>query len=294
MRVLIVGADTPIGLALAQQLEQRGRPFDGLLKADCRWKGERQAKKALRRAECEFVVDTRLQAAADGGIRVHDIDVDRSRWLARASQTLKLPFAHLSAARVFAGDEGRAYREDDYPDGASSIAQLLIAAEAAVRDSCEQHVILRTGPIFAPQGINVVTHMLGQLRCGKGLKLSRRHQGGPIPVADGARVISAMLDQFGCGVSAWGIYHYCSSDITNCYEFAEVLLAAASQFEAFSDGAVQLSTDENEARVSCSLDCSKIKNTFAIKQQPWRVSVAGQVKRYYADPKNKESPIVEE
>jgi dTDP-4-dehydrorhamnose reductase len=107
-------------------------------------------------------------------------------------------------------------------------------------------------------------------------------------------VVSGMLDQFSCGLQAWGIYHYCSSDITNCYEFAEVLLAAASQYEEFSGEAVLATAEEAGVNiVSRNLDCSKIKDTFAIKQQPWRASVAGQVKQYYTEQSSKESSDVE-
>jgi dTDP-4-dehydrorhamnose reductase len=292
VRVLIIGADTPVGLALCQFLEQRGRDYVGLVRADCRWNSERQAKKGLRRSECDFAVDIRLQSAADGGIKVHDVDIERCLWLARASQTLKMPLMHLSAARVFAGLEGRAYREDDYPDGRSSIAQLLIRAETALRDNCEQHVILRTGPVFSPVGINVVTHMLGQLHAGGTLSLSRRQSGCPLAAEDAARVISGMLDQFSCGLQAWGIYHYCSSDSTNCFEFAEVLLAAASQYEEFSGEVVQLAADEAE-QVSRNLNCGKIKDTFAIKQQPWRATIVGHAKQYYSELDSRESGNVE-
>ena len=276
-------------MALVAYLEQRGTEYLGLVKAECRWKSERQAKKTLRRSDCDLTVDTRLQAASDGGIRIHDIDIDRSLWLARASQTLKIPFLLLSGARVFSGSEARDYREDDYPDGVSSISQLLIAAEAALRDNCEQHLILRTGPVFSPHGVNVVTHMLGQLHEGEVLKLSRRQQGCPLPADDAARVISGVIDQVSCGLQAWGIYHYSSPDVTNCYEFAEVLLAAASQYEDFSPDVVQLATDEDPEVVSRGLDCSKIRDTFAIKQQSWRVCVAGQVKQYYSELQSRET-----
>ena len=294
MRVLIIGADTPVGLSLVDYLTLRGTECTGLPKADCRWKSERQAKKSLRRSDCDFAVDTRLQAASDGAIRIHDTDIDRSLWLARASQTLKMPFIHLSCARVFAGGEERAYREDDYPDGESTIAQLLIAAEAALRDNCERHVILRTGPVFAPAGINVITFMLDQLREAGNLTLSRKQRGCPIAAEDAARVISGMVDQFGCGLENWGIYHYCSSDMTSCYEFAEVLLAAASQYQEFPEPGERLTAaEEDKTSTMRSLDCSKIKNTFAIKQQPWRASVAGYVKQYYAHVKTKENSGVE-
>lgn len=294
MRVLIIGADTPIGLALSDYLELRGRDFVSLAKSDCRWKSERQAKKSLRRGDCDIAVDTRMQAASDGGIRIHDIDVDRSLWLARASQAQKMPFMHLSCARVFSGGEDRPYFEEDYPDGESTIAGLLLAAETAVRDHCERHIILRTGPVFAPAGINVITHMLAQLHEGGSLTLSRQHRGCPIAVEDAARVISGMIDQFSCGLESWGIYHYCSADITSCYEFAEVLLAAASQYEEFPATDAQLCIDEEDAQPrSRSLDCNKIRNTFAIKQQPWRASIAGYVKQFYAEARFEESSGVE-
>jgi len=284
VHVLIIGADTPVGLALCQYLEERGSEYVGLLKADCRWKSERQAKKSLRRSNCDFVVDLRLQAAFDGGIRIHDIDVDRSLWMARACQTLKIPLMHLSSAQVFTGLEGRAYREDDYPDGSSSVSQVLISAESALRDNCEQHVILRTGPVFSSQGINVLTHMLTELQAGNPLILSRRESGYPQAAEDSARVISGMLDQFGCGLQAWGIYHYCSLDMTNCYEFAEVLLAAASQYQEFPVEAVQLAVDAVEVENAAhNLDCSRIKDTFAIKQQAWRTAIAGHAKHYFSE-----------
>lgn len=290
MRVLIIGSDTPVGQSLADILARRGREVVGLPRADCRWKSERQAKKSLRRSACDIAVDTRIQSAADGGIQVHDIDVDRCTWLARASQVLKLPYLHLSCARVFTGLGDRAYREDDPPDGQSTIAALLCRAETAVSERCEQHLILRMGPVFAPSGINVITHMLGQLGAGECLQLSQQQQGCPISTEDAVRVISGVLDQFSCGMQAWGIYHYCSPDITNCFEFAEVLVAAASQYRNLPAEAVQLLPTEPIITVR-DLDCSKIKNTFAIKQQPWRASVAGHVKQYYAGVARKETKV---
>lgn len=283
MKVLLIGSDTPTGQALCEYMDARGSDYSALTKSECRWKSERQAKKSLRRAECDFAVDLRLQAAADGGIRVHDVDIQRCIWLARASQTLKLPLMLLSCARIFEGTDSRGYREEEYPDGTSTIAGLLTAGESAVRDHCEKHVILRMGPVFAPTGINVLTHMLNELHEHGRLSLSRHRRGCPLPAEDAARVVSGMLDQYGCGLEAWGIFHYCSPDVTSCYEFAEVLLAAASQYTEFNedDPEILAAEDLREER-DWRLSCDKLRDTFAIKQQPWRVSVAAHVKQYYA------------
>lgn len=282
MRVLIIGSDTPVGRALQTFLLRRGRHVEALVLADCRWKSERQTKKALVRAACEFVVDTRIEAAADGGEEIHDLDLDRTRWIARSCQKNKIAHVYLSSARVFSGNLERLYSEEDYPDNEESLGELLFTAEQSIRDCCERHLILRLGPVFSAAGVNVLTYMLRQLIAGGSLLLENHLRGCPVAASDAARVVSGLLDQCSTGAESWGIYHYCSSEATNCYEFAEVLLASASQFSEFSAGVVELVRHEDpQPPLNRSLDCSKLRNTFAIKQNPWRGLIADTVKHYF-------------
>ena len=287
MRVLIIGSDTPVGQALRRLFTHREREFLGLKRSDCRWNRQRGAKKALRRADCDLAIDLRLQASADGGLRVHEIDVDRSRWLANAAEASGTALLALSCARVFSGAALRPYREDDPTDSTSSLGKLLISAETEVRRRCERHAVLRMGPVFAPTGINAITHMLNQINSGETLHLSKERRGSPVAVEDAAWVISALVDQYSCGVQAWGNFHYCSAGATNCHEFGEVLLAAASQFRDLNDEAAR----ERAApqAFNWELDCTRICNTFAVRQQPWRTSVIGQVKQFYAQQEESKS-----
>ena len=62
----------------------------------------------------------------------------------------------------------------------------------------------------------------------------------------------------------------------------EALLASASQFFEFSASAVQLEREPEGMRpLSRTLNCSKIRNTFAIRQVPWRSAIGDLVKHYY-------------
>ena len=61
------------------------------------------------------------------------------------------------------------------------------------------------------------------------------------------------------------------------------MLAAASQFSEFGSSAVQLEREpDGLAPLNRTLDCSKIRSTFAIKQVPWRSAIADIVKQYYS------------
>ena len=283
MRILIVGSDNSLGDALQDFLLSQGRHAITVLPREaCRWKSERQAKKSLRRADCDLVIDARIVAAADGGDTIRDLDIDRTFWLAKASHRSGVGYLYLSSSRVFSGNVERLYSEDDYPDNEETLGELLLRGESVVRDSCERHLILRLGPVFSHHNGNVMTQLLDQLVQGGTLLLESNMRGSPVLAGDAARVVSALADQLSTNADVWGIYHYCSSDVTNCYEFAEALLASASQFSQFSAAAVELEKhSESGVQLNRALDCTKISNTFAIKQMPWRSSIAGTVKTYF-------------
>lgn len=264
-------------------LEALGRhELVSLTRAASRWKSERQAKKAIRRAAAGAVVDIRIEAATDSGQEIAGLDLKRSQWVAKACQRDKAVHLFISSSRVFSGRLDRMYNEDDSPDSEEEVGQLLANAEEVVRKYCERHLVLRLGPIFASEGSNLITHMLGEMMRGESLVLDNNLRGCPVASSDGARVISALLDQVSAGAELWGTYHYSSSEAATYYEFAEAILASASQFSEFGADAVELERMPVDApSLNRSLECSKIRNTFAIKQLPWRNAIADMVRVYF-------------
>lgn len=283
MRVLILGSDSPLGRALAEMLGALGRhELVALTGANSRWKSERQAKKAIRRAAADVVVDIRMEAVTDSGQGIAELDLKRCQWVAKCCKRDDICYLFVSSSRVFSGRLDRFYNEGDTPDSEEEVGRLLANAEAVVREYCRRYLILRLGPIFASDGSNLVTHMLGEMIRGEHLVLDNNLRGCPVASSDGARVISALLDQISTGAELWGIYHYASSEAATYYEFAESILASASQFSEFSPQAVELEQLAADApSLNRSLECSKIRNTFAIKQLPWRNAIADMVKEYF-------------
>jgi dTDP-4-dehydrorhamnose reductase len=283
VRVLILGSDTPLGMALMQRHALLGRhEIVPMSRSACRWKSERQAKKSLARAKSNIVVDVRIEAAGDGGLQIQELDLQRCHWVAKGCQRANIAYLYVSSSRVFSGQLDRPYDERDVPDNEEAVGQLLARAESIVSVACANHLILRLGPIFSYEGTNLITQMLGPLREGDSLILDNNLRGCPVAADDGARVILALLDQISTGLEPWGIYHYGSSDTATYYEFAEALLAAASQFSEFSASAVQLERESEGLRpLSRTLNCNKIRNTFAIRQVPWRSAIGDLVKHYY-------------
>lgn len=283
MRVLILGSDTPLGTALMRRQALLGRhELVPMSCSACRWKSERQAKKSVVRAKSDVVVDLRIEGAGDGGLQIQELDLQRCHWVAKACHRTQSAYLYVSSSRVFSGELERPYAEEDPSDNEEDVGHLLARAEHIVAGACLRHLILRFGPIFSNEGMNLTTRLLGSLHSGDSLVLDNNLRGCPVAADDGARVLLALLDQLGTGLEPWGIYHYGSSDTATYYEFAEALLASASQFVPFSPSAVQLEQETDGLKsLNRTLDCAKIRNTFAVRQIPWRSAIADVVKYYY-------------
>ena len=323
MDVLLVGSDNPLGAALRGVLAQWGRHrAAGLTVAGSRWRSERQAKKAVRKGRPDAVVDCRLAWQIAAGDVPTAADIERGHWLAKACERSAMRYILLSCDRVFSGLTGRRLRESDPADASAAPGVQMLELESRVAQAAPSALVLRTGPLFASVGRNLLTQTLERMDLAAtrppepapAAEFDNRDVFCPVCSVDAARVIAAILDQLSVGAKARGIYHYGSYDRATAYDFAEVALAAAGSWlnsgrrpyaarapepawslsracpehsrGAQSRGSVagangraaRLSSPKAETRV---LDCSRLRNTFAVKQVSWRRFVHAVVQQYY-------------
>lgn len=187
----------------------------------------------------------------------------------------------LSDSRIFPASIKRRFVENDSPAPVSAAGQRLLARETHIATTIARHVVLRVGPIIASHGDNLLTRLLVRMRAGGVVTLPDAQRFCPTPVADVARVVAAIHDQLDCDAHSWGIYHYESADPASGYEFAEVVLAAATQYWQIKEGPVQLRSApaDSAADVYPLLNCQRIRDTFGIQQLPWRKAIPSLLKQ---------------
>lgn len=289
MQVLVVGADTSIGVALIELLQSRGHEVRGLSRGDSVWRNI-PAAEAVLRPGYEVVVNSIIQSTCDAGERITADHLSAVLRLAKACEKKRIPIIHLSSAFVFSGNNKNPYSETDDRNNKHPLAEVIKSAENAIISQAERHVVLRFGPMFGPVGANIITWMLDKLLASERLELSDNTRGCPVLSGDAARVMAAIIDQISVGAEPWGTYHYCSSDQTSCFEFAEVLLVAVSQYaEHLIEPLILKNEKEGKRVVKRELNCDKILNTFGIKQQPWRAAVTECVEAICIDKKTREN-----
>lgn len=189
-----------------------------------------------------------------------------------------------SDSRVFPAPSKRRFVETDATAPGARIGERLVAREQFIAENIANHIVLRTGPLIASQGDNLLTRSLRQFRAGGAVAVPDMQRFCPTPAADVARVIAAIHDQLECGAACWGIFHYESADPANGYEFAEVVLAAATQYWRIAEHPVHLhsAATDNTAEIFPLLNCQHIRDTFGIQQLPWRKAIPIMLKQIYA------------
>lgn len=164
MDVLLVGSDNPLGAALRGVLAQWGRHrAEGLTVAGSRWRSERQAKKAVRKGRPDAVVDCRLAWQIAAGDVPTAADIERGHWLAKACERSGMRYILLSCDQVFAGLTGRRLRESDPADASAAPGVQMLELESRVAQAAPSALVLRTGPLFASVGRNLLTQTLERM-----------------------------------------------------------------------------------------------------------------------------------
>ena len=279
MKIVVVGAENRLGLEIVAGLQGRDIPYLSLSSRDRLFDDLRTLKSTVAVHGAGVIVNAATQAC----FRTDDAAEHRRgllliKNLARVCRSQEAALIHVSDCSMFAGRRGGAYREKDRPDNAQGIARHVLKSESHVIRRVARHIVLRSGPLIAASGDNLLTEVLRKLEQGEPLECSDDRLC-PTPAADIARVIVAIILQIDCDAKAWGIYNYCSSDAASLYNFAEAVLALASQYGRIRRDSVQLHASPTKDR-NLILNCHRILGTFGIKQRPWRAALPALIAEY--------------
>lgn len=284
MKILLCGSESPLGKSLLYRLEQL--PFS-LVQLDAQTLATlsiQGLESLLREKQIDAIVN--VQHLPFNGSSFSQRASEIAQQYARNPETLAVAAAatgcfllQLSDCQVFSGQQATAYRESDEPDAQAPYGAMRWAGERAVIETCPRHLILRTGELFSSLGSNVLTNLLDAWRSGGSAPVSVRYQFCPTSVRDAARVIVALLQQLSCGIEPWGIYHYCGTDAVSYHDFARLVKQIIQSQPEFNLAMEMREIAEGLPPLSWALDCSKIRDTFGIKQHAWRAGLTSGVKR---------------
>ena len=268
MHVLVVHDYGPLGKVLLERLRQTHLQVSPLLVSD-------PSNADLKALENWIPEDTDLivNALWMADPEVAESDPESAHLAAFSLPVAMAEFARdrgmaliqLSSCYVFDGRKQSGYITSNPGQPVNELGNWQWECEQALRTLLPRHIILRTGwslarfirKVQASTGANVTLSLPGRCR------------GQPVAVRDLARVIAAMVLQIDCGAEVWGTYQYAGAEEINLYELGLAIAGLPGIPEGIR--VVEAVPDwGNLEPLNTTLVCTKIRNTFGIKQFPWR------------------------
>lgn len=197
----------------------------------------------------------------------------------------QMALLQLSSCYVFDGRKQSAYIASNPGQPMNELGRWQWECEQALRTVLPMHIVLRTGWSLSRFVQKVQKSTMGR----EDLFLPGRCHGQPVAVQDLARVITAIVLQVDCGAEAWGTYQYAGAEEINLYELGLAITGLPGIPEGIRI-VDKVPTWGHLEPVNTTMVCSKIRNTFGIKQLPWRTWLSEEVALLKAEVEQNEEP----
>jgi dTDP-4-dehydrorhamnose reductase len=178
----------------------------------------------------------------------------------------------LSTCYIFDGRKQTAYIASNPGQPVNQLGIWQWECEQGLRGLLTRHIILRTGWSLG----RFIRKVQASTAAGIRLSLPGRCVGQPLAVTDLARVMRAIIQQLDCGAEVWGTYQYAGSEGISLYELG-LAIAGLPGIPEDLHLVDEVSGWSQLEPVNTRLVCTKIRNTFGIKQVPWRVGLTDEL-----------------
>lgn len=294
MRILLLGAAGQVGFELHRSLAPLGEVIAatrsgrlpggaGCLAADL--VDSRALEAVLEAQRPDVVVNAAAYTAVDRAesepMLAQAINAVAPATLALWCRANGARLVHYSTDYVFDGGQDRPWREDDPTAPLNRYGHSKRDGEVAITEAGAEHLILRTGWVYAARGSNFLRTMLRLGAEREELRVVDDQIGAPTPARWIAATSAAILARWQAG-APWqsGIVHLTAGGRTSWHGFAEAIFAAAHESGLLARRpqlhAIPTSdypTPAQRPAWSC-LDNARLQEWFGLRLPDWREGLA--------------------
>ena len=278
-KILLLGAGGQLGFEIERLASARGLDLMAMGRRELDITHRLALRSVISRG-VDVVVNTAAYTAVDRAEteegRALAVNRDGARFVAEACHDAGAALIHISTDYVFDGRKGSPYDEDDPVTPINVYGRSKAAGEAAVRQACARHVILRTSWVFGAHGRNFVKSMLRLGRERSEIRVVADQFGCPTPAQGLAAAVLAVAGRR--GQIPWGTYHCCGAERTSWFGFAETIFAEQAALTGAPGPSVQpIGTEDypTAARrpLDSTLNCRAFQERFHQAAVDWRLGL---------------------
>lgn len=279
-KIIVTGSGGQLAQCLLHHPLAKKNTLIGLNKAEADLSNAETLKQTLKQHQPDIIINAGAYTAVDLAESERDkaraVNVEGPRVLAHYCQDNGTRLINLSTDYVFNGENTKPYHEEDTISPVNFYGLTKAEGESAVRETLDNHIILRVSGVFSEHGKNFLKTML---------KLASERE-----------YLSVVNDQTTCPTDAYaiaeaifkiienethrGTYHYCSQETLTWHHFAASIFgeAIARHNPPFKLHTMKCITSAEYVtpakRPAYSvLNCDKIKRDFEIDQPSLKAGI---------------------
>jgi len=294
MRILVTGAKGQLGWEILRQAPNRPCECIGIDIEEADLTDPVQVNQVLSDIRPQLLINaaayTLVDKAQTEAGAAFAVNQAAAAHLAAACAGDQIPMVHVSTDFVFDGTQTVPYTEDDPVAPLGIYGQSKAAGEAAVRDSLDRHLIIRTAWLYGNHGHNFVKTMLRLGHKDREVRVVSDQVGCPTYAADLAAALLTLSERLSHATPiSWGTYHLCGAGEVSWYGFARRILQTAHRLGlAPAVTVTPIVTPEYPTPAPrppySVLACHKMKKNFGIACPPWQDSVEKMLQQLAQNP----------
>jgi dTDP-4-dehydrorhamnose reductase len=273
-KILITGGDGQVASALKKVAANYQANLIFCARSEADITSPSSIENAINQHQPDIIINTAAYTAVDQAEtqsdEAHKINVDGARNLANACQQHRIILIHLSTDYVFDGNSHHGYKENDAVHPINIYGKSKLLGEEAIRSICSQHIIVRVSGVFSEYKSNFLKTILKLTQQKNLLRIVNDQTTCPTYAGD----IANMLLKIASHPKHMGTYHFCSAPPVSWYGFASEIVKQADISTVVLEPipASDYLTPAKRPAYSV-LDCTKIKNDYAISQPDWKTGI---------------------
>lgn len=223
MKILVTGVNGQLGYELVKELNNKG--YTDILAVDkdeMDITDEKKVKEIILGYKPDVIFHcaawTAVDKAEDEKEACYNVNVNGTRYIAKAAKELDAKLIYISTDYVFDGTKEVLYEIDDEVNPKSVYGETKYEGEQLVRQNVLKHFIVRISWVFGINGNNFIKTMLKLAETRNELTVVADQFGSPTYTVDLAKLLVEMSE-----TEKYGTYHANNEGYCNWAEFAEYI-----------------------------------------------------------------------
>ena len=277
-KILVTGGNGQLAQAMKKNASQHDSQLVFCSRAEMDITSAANCRRIIDQHAPDIIVNTAAYTAVDKAEQEAELAMQANHLgaqnIAVICRKLSLPLIHISTDYVFDGSKNSPYLETDATHPINMYGESKWLGEKAVREQCEQAIVLRVSGVFSEFGHNFLKTMLRLAQEKKELRIVADQITCPTYAGDIADAIFSMATS----LRHTGTYHFCNSHPVSWYEFASAIIDERKRHRSMPiEKITAITTAEYPTpakRPAYSvLNCDKIQRDFGIVPNDWEIAV---------------------